>query len=112
MEGDLLKEYSSISEAAIIVNLHPGTLLSCLNKQQKTCANFQRSYNKLEFLPLIKLKDEPIKCALIDEKGKVIQEFNSISEAAKILNLKSRSKIGNVISGTLKNYKGLLFKKI
>src|SRR5574343_75166 len=51
MEGEYLKEYSSISEAAIIVNVHPGTLLSCLNKQQKTCANFQWSYNKLEFLP-------------------------------------------------------------
>ena len=74
--------------------------------------NFHWSYEKLEFLKPIKLKDEPIKCALIDEQENVIQKFQSISEAARILNLKSPSKIGNVISGKLKNYKGFLFKKI
>ena len=112
LEGKYLKTYQSITKAAIAVKINPGTLLSCLNKQQKTCANFQWSYEKLEFLKPIKLKDEPIKCALIDERENVIQKFQSISEAARILNLKSPSKIGNVISGKLKNYKGFLFKKI
>ena len=49
--------------------------------------------------------------ALIDDRGCILQEFNSIKEASVTLGIKY-SNIGNVLQGFQKRTKGLIFKYI
>jgi hypothetical protein len=90
--GKFVKEYASVLEAARKAGAPEDSIRNCLNGQYKSAGNFQwrlktdpifrkgiKNIPKLD-KPLPKISKAVLK---LDEKGKIVKEFASISEASR-----------------------------
>jgi plasmid maintenance system antidote protein VapI len=85
-----LREFNSVAEASKILNIKRAGIDDCCNKKQKMTNGFifmlKKNYNCKKIYTIIK-KTKSIKIVQFDIKMNKIEEFNSITEASKILKL-------------------------
>ena len=87
-EGNFIKEYSTVREAARELNVLADNLRASCDGRKKSCAGFQWSYNKVENIGKYKIKDYVIKNKIpilqYDYEGNhIINKFDSIREASR-----------------------------
>ena len=97
--GNFIKEWASVSQAEIELNIFKGGISHAINNVNKTCGDFvwisknimfdiPLKINVLEKFKLIKYRDSKPKSVLqYNKNGDFIKEWKSISEAARELNL-------------------------
>lgn len=116
IDGGFIKEWLSIKEAAETLNLPTGTIGGCLRKAKhyKTCGGFIWRY-KSDNSPIIpddhKQTYKPKECPVmqLDIQGGVINEFNSVKEAASVAGI-NRVSIIMTCRGSRKSAGGFIWK--
>lgn len=88
LDGNFIKEYDSISIAALKTNSNKCGISSCCNNRQLSCNNYQWSFEltkKTKYSrKLSRCKEKPVFQYTLD--GEFVKEFRSISEAARLTN--------------------------
>lgn len=87
LEGDFVKEYISINDAARSINKRPAHISEACNKNQKTAHGFLWSFDKIS--PIYSKKE--YKKIYMFNKDNTFKEFNSQNDAARFL-IKSKDK--------------------
>lgn len=116
LSGDLIKEWPSIKEAADTLNLPTGTIGGCIRKAKhyKTCGGFIWRY-KSDNSPIIpddhRQTYKPKECPVtqLDIHGVIINEFNSVKEAASVTGI-NRVSIIMTCRGRLKSAGGFIWQ--
>ena len=99
LEGNLKKEYSSISEAVIKTGINFGNISSCLHKKTKTAGGYQWRFKDDQLFKKGIVKIESIteirkvlrkKVLQFDLKGKFIREYSSFMDAARALRINAK----------------------
>lgn len=106
-----IDEFNSISEASKKTNIRDNDISSCCKKKQKTAGGFiffyKNEYDEKENYKLI-YKTKAIKVLQLDKNNNKLNEFNSITEASKKLNI-SDSNIISCCKGKRKTASGYKF---
>lgn len=90
-QGQLIREFKSVFEAAAATGYTVGGIRAALEKPNSAAFGYQWSYYKFDIISPLQYKVRKYKQAVceISVDGNVLNEFESASAAAKILNLKS-----------------------
>nr|QBK86638.1 MAG: HNH endonuclease [Marseillevirus LCMAC102] len=109
LSGEQLQTYSSMSEAAKNVNVHPSAISDACRKKIKTAAGYVWRYQG-ESCPTENVKVGCVmKVEQLTKQGEIIKVWISISDAAKILNIAS-THISSVCKGKRKTSGGYVWK--
>lgn len=111
LQGNFIREWKSIKEAADRTNTSRTSLTSCLNGRGKTAGGFLWSYAyeiNTNIAPNRSKCRKTVKQLTLDRI--FIKEWNSIQEASENLNIKLGS-IKNCIKGTQKQAGGYLWER-
>lgn len=104
LNGEFIKEYSSIKEIVEQTGFDRTTVIDCCNGKYKTAFGFQWRYEKHNHIPTVKSRAERISdgkskgIKMYDMNGETKSCFKSATEASKILCV-SRSAINNNLLG-------------
>tara|TARA_B100000953_G_C17999544_1_gene414674 strand:- start:270 stop:932 length:663 start_codon:yes stop_codon:yes gene_type:complete len=107
-KGELLAEYDCLESAANAVNVHKNSISNTCLGQNKTCTGFYWSYKLYEKYPII-LDFRKKKVLQIDLNDKIVNEFDSVSEASRVTGI-SKTCIARVCRSERKQTSGYKFK--
>ena len=113
LEGDFVAEWDNLTLAAEGcggINKITG-ISQCCNGKRKTAYGFQWRYEKFDRLSKQELTGVKKRIVQKDLEGNVIQIYNSVSEAADALGMKSHTSICNVLNGRAKTAYGFLWEE-
>lgn len=114
LEGDFIAEWDNLTLAAEScggINKITG-ISQCCNGKRKTAYGFQWRYKKFDRLSKQELTGVKKRIVQKDLEGNVIQVYNSVSEAADALGMKSHTSICNVLNGRTKTAYGFLWEEL
>ena len=114
LEGDFVAEWDNLTLAAEScggINKITG-ISQCCNGKRKTAYGFQWRYEKFDRLSKQELTGVKKRIVQKDLEGNVIQVYNSVSEAADALGMKSHTSICNVLNGRTKTAYGFLWEEL
>lgn len=114
LEGDFIAEWDNLTLAAEScggINKITG-ISQCCNGKRKTAYGFQWRYEKFDRLSKQELTGVKKRIVQKDLEGNVIQVYNSVSEAADALGMKSHTSICNVLNGRTKTAYGFLWEEL
>lgn len=114
LEGDFVAEWNNLTLAAEScggINKITG-ISQCCNGKRKTAYGFQWRYEKFDRLSKQELTGVKKRIVQKDLEGNVIQVYNSVSEAADALGMKSHTSICNVLNGRTKTAYGFLWEEL
>lgn len=114
LEGDFVAEWDNLTLAAEScggINKITG-ISQCCNGKRKTAYGFQWRYEKFDRLSKQELTGVKKRIIQKDLEGNVIQVYNSVSEAADTLGMKSHTSICNVLNGRAKTAYGFLWEEL
>lgn len=98
--GELIKEYPSITYAARIFNVDPSIINKCCNKEKQSCRGFFWSYvNDEIFIPKVLKTWQQYKVIQKNLDGMIINIFESMSAAGKSVNKKQTKYIKECCDG-------------
>lgn len=102
LEGIFITEYPSITEAALKYNCSSSCIGQAIFDRTSSLGFLWTDY-KYEFIDVntFKIDENKTKCYLYDINGNYLQEFNSITECAKFINIPV-SNLSNSIRGKYK----------
>lgn len=102
LKGEFIKEYSSITEAALEFNCSSSSIGKAIFDRTPSLGFLWTDY-KYEFIDIdnFKIDANKTKCYLYDINGNYLQEFKSIAECAKFINT-TVSNLSNSIHGKYK----------
>lgn len=112
LSGELLNEYKSAKEAALLNGFRYSNIVQCCIKNKQSHKSFIWSFEKVSSLPYVRL---PVSNKLLRKidcynlNNEFIKTFNSFGEAAKELGVDDPN-IHKVIRGVYKQTKGYIFK--
>ena len=114
LTGNLIKEWGSISDAAEVLHLSGSHISSVCKGERKTTGGFIWRYKEGNIAPAkIEIQNKwdnlKIKVLQYDRDGRFIQEFESISEAAKATS-NSVAGIQNCLNGHNIHSKGFIWR--
>lgn len=116
IDGEFIKEWNCIAEAAKTLNINHSNIAACAHHQRDKAGGFRWEFfyhDKLE--PMIKTKKN-LKgiwgkhILQLDDNGNVINEFISLHEAAQQLNINDTS-ISKALHGHIKRAGGFYWKE-
>ena len=107
-KGIFVKEWQCICDAQTELNIVH--ISECANRKRNYAGGFIWRY-KDDKGSIVSTPKNQRRIALIDDSDCILQEFNSIKEAAVVLGI-NYSNIGNVLQGYQKRTKGFRFKYI
>ncbi|TXE08556.1 endonuclease [Gelidibacter salicanalis] len=107
-DGSLVNTYPTLSEAADAVNAAKTSIGNACMGQNKTCKGYHWSYNfSVPFNPTDDLRKK--KVLQYSHSGKLINEFNSVSDASKLTGL-SKTSISRVCRNEREKSGGFIWK--
>ena len=118
-DGKIINKYNSIKQCADILNLNPSSISAVCKGRYATTKNhmfiYVDEYNKKNINKHLSKKNNRVfasrkKVCEIDKNGNILKIYNSVTECAKDIGIKSESQISGVCNGRLKSAKGKLFK--
>lgn len=107
LQGNLINQYNSITEAAQASHIDKSTICACCNGRQKTGGGYQWSY--IDNLPALNLKHQKRVVEQYDLNGNYMATYPTISAAAKAVGA-TPGGVGAVCTGHSKTCKGYIFK--
>ncbi|MDE7182465.1 MAG: DUF2726 domain-containing protein [Clostridia bacterium] len=116
VDGNFIKVWDCISEASKELNINSSNISMCAYHQRDKAGGYRWEYfykDKLE--PIVKIKKSKKglwgKAVLqLDEDGNIINEFNSLNEAARQLKIDATS-ISKALHGCIKRAGGFYWKE-
>ena len=109
LDGNFLKEFSSLREAERILKIDHGNISKCLKGEYRHVHGFIFTFEKKVVSKIENKKSEKKEVVEIDEFNNIIQQYESIADASKKCNIDA-SNISRVCNGKKKNTYGRFFK--
>lgn len=110
LDGQFIKEWSSITEVAKTFNVSRTTISDCWNKNKKNACGF---IWKRENTPILRdVSKDNVQVAQYDKDGNLLKTFSSIREASVFLNKQADSNIVACCRGRQKTAYGFIWKYI
>ena len=113
IDGNFIREFSTIEEASEISKTHKTSIVLCLQGKRTQAGNYLWRYKEGEVLTQIDIPKisyvDSTPVLMFDDKENVLQEFSSIKEAAEFIGI-SQSCISQCVRGTLKSCGGYIWR--